>query len=283
MDIGSTILIIGFAALAAALIPLVIGLVYSELMNSDIPHGASNSGKLHMVQGLFVGMAIVVSISMIGTVLIVFLSSSPNKPIFQFTRTGVNAPNKSATVYHSLRKPLMYSDGSLWELGRIDVQLIYSRTKAFICSLTGKVCRILLNDCRSGTCHFLSVTVTEFSLDSRATLAAMLCQKLAGREGRHLSFPCTQPLIYPVPTDGRFQTALILVKSCCDHIVLCNRTPTELRPYYENCLSFSNIEPWKHCSPRRCYTSVTQRKLFRVTIFHLCQPLTTHSGQGFLL
>lgn len=74
MDIGSTILIIGFAALAAALIPLVIGLMYSELMNSDIPRGASNSGKLHMVQGLFVGMAIVVSISMIGTVLIVFLS-----------------------------------------------------------------------------------------------------------------------------------------------------------------------------------------------------------------
>lgn len=74
MDIGSTILIIGFAALAPALILLVIGLVCSELMNSDIPRGASNSGKLHMVQGLFVGMAIVVSISMIGTVLIVFLS-----------------------------------------------------------------------------------------------------------------------------------------------------------------------------------------------------------------
>lgn len=89
---------------------------------------------------------------------------------------------------------------------------------------------ILLNDCRSGTCHTLSVTVTEFSLDSSrvafredsrgATLAAMLCQKLARKEGRHLSFPCTQLLIYPVPTDGRFQTAFILVKSCCGHIVL---------------------------------------------------------------
>ncbi|KAM4582567.1 LOW QUALITY PROTEIN: arylacetamide deacetylase-like 4 [Fundulus diaphanus] len=35
MDIGSTISIIGFAPLAAALILFVIGLMYSELMNSD--------------------------------------------------------------------------------------------------------------------------------------------------------------------------------------------------------------------------------------------------------
>lgn len=62
MDIGSAILIIGFAALVAAFLLLVIGLVYSELMNSDIPRGVANSGKLHMVHGLFVGIAIVVSI-----------------------------------------------------------------------------------------------------------------------------------------------------------------------------------------------------------------------------
>lgn len=62
MDIGTAILIIGFAALVAAFLLLVIGLVYSELMNSDIPRGVANSGKLHMVHGLFVGIAIVVSI-----------------------------------------------------------------------------------------------------------------------------------------------------------------------------------------------------------------------------
>lgn len=62
MDIGWAILIIGFAALVAAFLLLVIGLVYSELMNSDIPRGVANSGKLHMVHGLFVGIAIVVSI-----------------------------------------------------------------------------------------------------------------------------------------------------------------------------------------------------------------------------
>lgn len=73
MDIGLTILIIGFAALASALIPLIIGLVYSELVNADVPRGVSNSSLLHMLQGLFVGMAIVVSMDMIGTVIILFL------------------------------------------------------------------------------------------------------------------------------------------------------------------------------------------------------------------
>lgn len=63
MDIGSAILIIGFAALVAAFLLLVIGLVYAELMNSDIPCGVANRGKLRMVHGLFVGIAVVVSIS----------------------------------------------------------------------------------------------------------------------------------------------------------------------------------------------------------------------------
>ena len=61
MDIGFAILIIGFAALVAAFFLLVIGLVFSELTNSDIPRGVANSGKLHAVHGLFVGVAIVVS------------------------------------------------------------------------------------------------------------------------------------------------------------------------------------------------------------------------------
>lgn len=68
MDIGSAILIIGFAALVAAFLLLVIGLVYSELMNSDIPRGVTNSGKLHTVHGLFVGIAIVVSTCRCGRV-----------------------------------------------------------------------------------------------------------------------------------------------------------------------------------------------------------------------
>lgn len=62
MDISTAILIIGFAAVIAAFFLLVIGLVYSEMMNSDIPQGVANRGKLHVVHGLFVGISIVVSI-----------------------------------------------------------------------------------------------------------------------------------------------------------------------------------------------------------------------------
>lgn len=61
MDISSAILIIGLAALFAAFLLLVIGLVYSELMNSDVPRGVAHRGKLHALHGLFVGTAVVVS------------------------------------------------------------------------------------------------------------------------------------------------------------------------------------------------------------------------------
>lgn len=61
MDNGLVILIIGLAALVAAVLLLVIGLVYSELVNSHIPRGVGSCGKLHVVHALFVGLAVVVS------------------------------------------------------------------------------------------------------------------------------------------------------------------------------------------------------------------------------
>lgn len=64
MDIGTAILIIGLAALVAAFCLLVIGLVFSEVMNSEIPPGVSNSGKLHLVHCWTVGIAVVVSVCM---------------------------------------------------------------------------------------------------------------------------------------------------------------------------------------------------------------------------
>lgn len=62
MDVGLVILIMGLTALVAAFLLLVIGLVYSELVNSDIPRGIASCGKLHMVHALFVGIAVVVSV-----------------------------------------------------------------------------------------------------------------------------------------------------------------------------------------------------------------------------
>lgn len=64
MDIGTAILIIGFAALAAAFCLLVIGLVFSEAMNSEIPPGVGNRGKLHFVHCWTMGIAVVVSVCM---------------------------------------------------------------------------------------------------------------------------------------------------------------------------------------------------------------------------
>lgn len=62
MDIGTAILIIGFAALVAAFCLLVIGVVFSDLMNSEIPPGVSGSGKLRAVHCFIVGIAVLVSV-----------------------------------------------------------------------------------------------------------------------------------------------------------------------------------------------------------------------------
>lgn len=64
MEIGTAILIIGFAALAAAFCLLLIGLVYSEAMNSEIPPGIANRGTLHVVHCSLVGFAVLVSMHM---------------------------------------------------------------------------------------------------------------------------------------------------------------------------------------------------------------------------
>lgn len=75
MDIGTAILIIGFAALVAAFCLLVIGLVFSEVMNSEIPPGVSNHGKLHLLHCWMVGIAVGVSVCMR---LVDLLRNSPN-------------------------------------------------------------------------------------------------------------------------------------------------------------------------------------------------------------
>lgn len=62
MYIGTAILIIGFAALIAAVCLLLSGLVYFQLMNSNIPPGVASPAKLHVVHCMFVGIAVVVSV-----------------------------------------------------------------------------------------------------------------------------------------------------------------------------------------------------------------------------
>ncbi|XP_028262352.1 arylacetamide deacetylase-like 4 [Parambassis ranga] len=232
MDIGWAILIIGFAALVAAFLLLVIGLVYSELMNSDIPRGVANSGKLHMVHGLFVGMAIVGRIlhrlgichqvSFIRWFVAGFLTHRKQVPAglrvkdMKFSEVPVRV-YEPTTVCDGLRRGLVYFHGGGWVLGSIDsvdevCRHIAKQSDITVISVGYRLAPehrypAQLDDCEAATCHFLSVAETEFSVDSRrvavggdgtgANLAAALCQRLARREDGHLPSPCAQLLIYP--------------------------------------------------------------------------------------
>ncbi|XP_071777113.1 arylacetamide deacetylase-like 4 [Centroberyx gerrardi] len=232
MDISSAILIIGFAALVAAFLLLVIGLVYSELMNSDIPRGVANSGKLHIVHGMFVGIAIVGRIlerlgichqvSFTRWFRACFLTRlNPVPPglrvkDLRFAEVPVRVYEPTA-AFDGLRRGLVYFHGGGWVMGSIDAadevcRHIAKEAETTVVSVGYRLAPehrypAQLDDCEAATCHFLSVAEAEFSVDSRrvavggdsagANLAAALCQRLAKREDGHLPSPCAQVLIYP--------------------------------------------------------------------------------------
>ncbi|XP_031589049.1 arylacetamide deacetylase-like 4 isoform X2 [Oreochromis aureus] len=232
MDIGSAILIIGFAALVAAFLLLVIGLVYAELMNSDIPCGVANRGKLRMVHGLFVGIAVVARIlhrlgichqvSFTRWFVACFLYHLKQVPAglrvkdMTFSEVPVRV-YEPTSVCDGLRRGLMYFHGGGWILGSIDsvdevCRHIAIESDTTVISVGYRLAPehrypAQLDDCEKATCHFLSVAETEFGVDSHrvavggdstgANLAAALCQRLACSEDRHLPFPCAQVLIYP--------------------------------------------------------------------------------------
>nr|XP_019952483.1 PREDICTED: arylacetamide deacetylase-like 4 isoform X1 [Paralichthys olivaceus] len=232
MDISSAILIIGFAALVAAFLLLVIGLVYAELMNSDIPRGVANSGKLHIVHGLFVGIAIVGRIlhrlgfcnqvSFIRWFTACFLTRLNPVPAglrvkdLKFSEVPVRV-YEPTSVCDGLRRGLLYFHGGGWVMGSIDsvdevCRHIAMKSNTTVVSVGYRLAPehrypAQLDDCETATCHFLSVAEAEFSVDSRrvavggdstgANLAAALCQRLTGREDGHLPSPCAQLLIYP--------------------------------------------------------------------------------------
>uniref|UniRef100_A0A8D3B790 Arylacetamide deacetylase-like 4 n=2 Tax=Scophthalmus maximus TaxID=52904 RepID=A0A8D3B790_SCOMX len=232
MDIGSAILIIGLAALAAAFLLLVIGLVYSELMNSDVPRGVANSSKLHMVHGLFVGIAIVGRIlhrlgichqvSFIRWFVACFLTRLNPVPVglrvkeLTFSEVPVRVYEPTG-VCEGLRRGLVYFHGGGWVLGSIDsvdevCRHIAIKSDSTVVSVGYRLAPehrypAQLDDCEAATCHFLSVAEADFSVDPRrvavggdstgANLAAALCQRLARREDGHLPSPCAQILVYP--------------------------------------------------------------------------------------
>ncbi|XP_068598707.1 arylacetamide deacetylase-like 4 [Brachionichthys hirsutus] len=232
MDIGSAILIIGFAALVAAFLLLVIGLAFSELMNSDIPRRLPNRRKLHMVHGLFVGIAIVGRIlhrlgvcrqvSFIRWFVARFLARLNPVPAglrvkdLDFCEVPVRV-YEPTTACDGLRRGLVYFHGGGWVMGSIDsvdevCRHIAQESDTTVVSVGYRLAPdhrypAQLDDCEAATCHFLSSAEAGFSVDPRrvavggdgtgANLAAALCQRLATRQNGHLLSPCAQVLIYP--------------------------------------------------------------------------------------
>ncbi|XP_067100145.1 arylacetamide deacetylase-like 4 [Osmerus mordax] len=232
MDIATAILIIGFAALVAAFLLLVIGLVYSELMNSDIPPGVANPWKLHVVHGLLVGIAIVGRIlerlglcSQIGITRLVraFLlvrikPVPPGLRVKDGSFSGVPIRVYEPTgAWEGLGRALVYFHGGGWVTGSIDIvddicRRIAKESQTTVVSVGYRLAPehrypAQLDDCEAATCHFLSVAEAEFGVDPArvavggdsvgANLAAALCQRLAKRTSGHLPSPCAQVLIYP--------------------------------------------------------------------------------------
>uniref|UniRef100_A0A8C6V3E8 Arylacetamide deacetylase-like 4 n=1 Tax=Neogobius melanostomus TaxID=47308 RepID=A0A8C6V3E8_9GOBI len=233
MDIGGAILIIGCAALVPAFLLLVIGLVYSELMNSHIPLAVENTGKLHMVHGLFVGIAIVGRIlhrlGICHQVIFIrwfvscFLTHTnplpPGLRVKNLIFSGVPVRiYESTTACDGLRRGLVYFHGGGWVQGSIDsvdevCRYIALKSDTTVVSVGYRLAPehrfpSQLDDCEAATCHFLSVATTDFGVDpgrvavggdsTGANLAAALCQRLAKQDNRHVVFPCAQVLVYPV-------------------------------------------------------------------------------------
>ncbi|XP_010879956.1 arylacetamide deacetylase-like 4 [Esox lucius] len=232
MDISTAILIIGFAAVIAAFLLLVVGLVYSELMYSDIPQGVANRRKLHIVHGLFVGIAIVGRIlDRLGLCHQVRFTRWFRRWFLVHIRPvpaglrlkNLNFAGVPVRVYEpmtgslGLTRGLVYIHGGGWVLGSLDsvdefCRHVAKESETTVVSVGYRLAPehrypIQLDDCDAATCHFLSVAEAEFGVDpSRvavggdsvgANLAAALCQRLAKRKDGHLLSPCAQVLIYP--------------------------------------------------------------------------------------
>ncbi|XP_072522131.1 arylacetamide deacetylase-like 4 [Salminus brasiliensis] len=232
MEIGTAILIIGFAALAAAFCLLLIGLVYSEAMNSEIPPGVANSGKLRAVHCGLVGIAVGGQIlarlglcSQVGftrwcTGCIVGRQQPPppGLRIKDMTFGGVPVRVYEPTAASDQkRRGMMYFHGGGWVVGSIDVydevcRHIAKESNTTVVSVGYRLAPehrfpAHLDDCETATLYFLSVAETEFGVDpgrvvlggdsAGGNLTAALSQRLAGKRTGDLPSPLALVLIYP--------------------------------------------------------------------------------------
>ncbi|KAK0135311.1 Arylacetamide deacetylase-like 3 [Merluccius polli] len=217
MDIGWAILIIGFAAIFAALLLLVNGIIYSEMMNSEIPRGLGNRGKLHAVHGLLVGVAVVGrvlerlglchQVSFTRWCRSCFLTRTNPVPPglrvkdrdFSGVPVRIYEPTSTTSALKGLRRGLVYFHGGGWVMGSIDsadevCRYLAKESGTTVVSVGYRLAPehrypTQLDDCQAATCHFLSVAEAEFGVDpgrvavggdsTGGNLAAALCLRLA--------------------------------------------------------------------------------------------------------
>ncbi|KAL2090472.1 hypothetical protein ACEWY4_012735 [Coilia grayii] len=232
MGIWMAVFILGLGALAAALCLLVIGVVYAELMDCEVPAGVCGRAKLHMVHCLLVGVAVIgrildrlglchqVRFTRWCTGLIMACRRPVPNGLRIKDRTFAGVPVR---VYEPTapssgkRRALVYFHGGGWVSGSIDTyeevcRFIALKSETTVVSVGYRLAPehrypTQLDDCEAASCHFLSVAAASYGVDPRrvavggdsagGNLAAALCQRLARRQEGHLLAPCAQVLIYP--------------------------------------------------------------------------------------
>ncbi|CAL8336742.1 unnamed protein product [Lota lota] len=199
MDIGWAIVLIGVAAVFAALLLLVNGVIYSELMNSEIPRGLGNRGKLHIVHGLLVGVAVVgrvlerlglchqvsftrwfrsrflTRVNPVPPGLRVMDRDFCGVPVRIYEPTTTSTAAASASALSGLRRGLVYFHGGGWVMGSIDsadevCRYLSKESGTTVVSVGYRLAPehrypAQLDDCQAATCHFLSVAEAEFGVD----------------------------------------------------------------------------------------------------------------------
>lgn len=209
---------------------LVAGVIYFEYVNSDLPPGLANPGKLRIIHGTMIGTAVVAKIlENVGVCSQVTFTRYVRE---QLLRNNVGKDSKlfikdlqfdeiPVRVYQpkspssGRRKGIMFFHGGGWMFGGIDsydhlCRYISRNTESVVVSVGYRLSPehrypVHYEDCFKATVHFLK-TAEDYGVDpSRVvisgdsgggTLAAAVCQGLVNR--KDLAKPCAQVLIYPL-------------------------------------------------------------------------------------
>uniref|UniRef100_A0A8C8H2V2 Arylacetamide deacetylase-like 4 n=1 Tax=Oncorhynchus tshawytscha TaxID=74940 RepID=A0A8C8H2V2_ONCTS len=254
MDIITAILIIGFA-----------------LMNSDIPQGVANRGKLHVVHGMFVGIAIVVCIYLWNCYSSVIRSGSPGgsedgswRPVppilhvteLTFSEVPVRVYEPTAGSL-GLRKGLVYINGGGWAL-----------------DTASEVCRHIAKEAETTVVSVGYRLIPEHQYPTQ--------------KNGHLLSPCAQVLIYPVLQMADFnlpsyqQNHAVPILFCgrmafyflqylngdtsvCQDVLEGNHIPAEMRLAFKEWFSPEHLPP--ECRVR-CHRQHVHSALITTEVYH---------------